>query len=156
MSEAQPASLDGVMAAQAKERDHQASQQRCILWRKPGARGVVILTQDGVLDPVQAVLDLPVPAHDPGEVRGIADVTAHVVPTFGVRLCPSRAGTLDLDEAGQFRPGGEGFLRRCSKDAHPTPRATVARTLDLLVFALRLACGEELRDGGVEVGLVGL
>ena len=154
MGESPQASSDGAITGQAKERDHPAAQKRCILRRVSRTCGVGILAQDNVFDPVQPVLYFPVPTHDSSEVRRLCPVAAHIDHALGIGLGTSGAGALDLNDTGQLRPRREGRLLRCGKDPHLTSCTAVARTLGLVVDALRRGRRTQLLCRGEQVRLV--
>lgn len=156
MGEAPQSRSDGAKAVQTEESHGQASQQSSIVRRVPRARGAGVLAQNDVFDPVQSILNLPVSARDPGELCGFRRVAACIVHALGVGLRASGAGALHLDDAGQLRPRGEGSFLRCSEDPDPTPGTPIARTLALVILALRRGRCAELCRRSVEVGLVAL
>jgi hypothetical protein len=74
------------MPSQTKQGDREGAQERQVLWSIAGPGGTRILFQDDILDPVQAVLDLPVAANHLGEGLCLHEAAADVEHVLVVGL----------------------------------------------------------------------
>ena len=118
-----------------------------------GVRSTGILFQDGVLDPVQAVLDLPVAADHLGDGLCLHEAAADVEHVLGIGFSAPGAGTMDGNDRREVWPVAEGGMRRCGEDLHSTRGHPVAGALRVAEGAVWGRCAEAFRRGE-EVGLV--
>lgn len=104
---------------------------------------------------MQAILNPPVPLHQPGKTLGTGEQTADVILALVkglVRSCPT---AFDDNERGQSTPLG--FERwRGMIDLNPTPHATAMTLLGVVVATPSVPLLPSVFDGLVQVRLVGL